>query len=141
MTLAHIGERIAELREAKLLKQSELAERAGISPSTLSQIESGRVPKPHIGTLRKIARALEAAPQDLTTPFFSGSPSAGSVAEQPASIKRSYDDAMSAMKRLRDDVEASGNTSLARRVDEAMEQIGRARTGEDDAVQHATEAS
>jgi transcriptional regulator with XRE-family HTH domain len=74
MTLAHIGERIAELREAKLLKQTELAERAGISPSTLSQIESGRVPKPHIGTLRKIARALEVAPQDLTTPFLVGAP-------------------------------------------------------------------
>jgi transcriptional regulator with XRE-family HTH domain len=68
VALVHIGERIVELREAQLLRQSELAKRAGISPSTLSQIESGRVSHPHIGTLRKVARALDIEPAELMAP-------------------------------------------------------------------------
>jgi transcriptional regulator with XRE-family HTH domain len=70
-----LGEQIATLREEKTLTQVELAEKANISPSTLSQIESGRVPRPHVGTVRKIARALgvepaelrKASPEELTT--------------------------------------------------------------------------
>ncbi len=60
-----LGERIATLREEQALTQADLAERARISPSTLSQIESGKVPRPHVGTIRKIARALGVEPQDL----------------------------------------------------------------------------
>jgi transcriptional regulator with XRE-family HTH domain len=65
MARVELGERIASLREERALTQAELAERARISPSTLSQIESGRVPRPHVGTIRKIARALNVDPQDL----------------------------------------------------------------------------
>ena len=60
-----LGERIATLREERALTQAELAEKAGISPSTLSLIESGKVPRPHVGTVRKIARALGVEPKDL----------------------------------------------------------------------------
>jgi transcriptional regulator with XRE-family HTH domain len=60
-----LGERIATLREEQALTQIELAEAARISPSTLSQIESGRVPRPHVGTVRKIARALGIEPAEL----------------------------------------------------------------------------
>jgi transcriptional regulator with XRE-family HTH domain len=60
-----LGERIAVLREEQALTQAELAEAARISPSTLSQIESGRVPRPHVGTVRKIARALGVEPAEL----------------------------------------------------------------------------
>jgi transcriptional regulator with XRE-family HTH domain len=60
-----LGEQIATLREEKTLTQVELAEKAKISPSTLSQIESGRVPRPHVGTVRKIARALGVEPAEL----------------------------------------------------------------------------
>jgi len=60
-----LGERIAVLREEQALTQAELAEEARISPSTLSQIESGRVPRPHVGTVRKIARALGVEPAEL----------------------------------------------------------------------------
>ncbi len=77
MTISNVGERIAELREAQVKKQRELAEEAGISPSTLSQIESGRVPNPHISTIRKIARALAVEPQELTSPKGSSRPSPG----------------------------------------------------------------
>jgi len=60
-----LGERIAVLREEQALTQADLAEVARISPSTLSQIESGRVPRPHVGTVRKIARALGVEPAEL----------------------------------------------------------------------------
>jgi transcriptional regulator with XRE-family HTH domain len=60
-----LGEQIATLREEKALTQVELAEKAKISPSTLSQIESGKVPRPHVGTVRKIARALGVEPVEL----------------------------------------------------------------------------
>ena len=62
---ADIGERIAELREASALTQVELAERARISPSTLSLIESGKVERPHVSTIRKLAKALGVEPQEL----------------------------------------------------------------------------
>ena len=62
---ADIGERIAELREERALTQVELAERARISPSTLSLIESGKVARPHVSTIRKLAKALGVEPQEL----------------------------------------------------------------------------
>jgi transcriptional regulator with XRE-family HTH domain len=65
MARVELGERIATLREEQALTQAELAERARISPSTLSLIESGKVPHPQVGTIRKIARALGVEPQDL----------------------------------------------------------------------------
>ncbi len=60
-----IGERIAELREERALTQVELAEKARISPSTLSLIESGKVERPHVSTIRKISRVLGVEPQEL----------------------------------------------------------------------------
>jgi transcriptional regulator with XRE-family HTH domain len=60
-----LGEQIATLREEQALTQVELAEAARISPSTLSQIESGKVPSPHVGTVRKLARALGVEPAEL----------------------------------------------------------------------------
>jgi len=60
-----LGERIATLREERALTQVELAKAARISASTLSQIESGKVPRPHVGTIRKIARALGIEPAAL----------------------------------------------------------------------------
>jgi transcriptional regulator with XRE-family HTH domain len=53
-----IGRNIAKLRQAKGLKQKQLAEKAGISVSYLSRIEEGSCPQPHIKTLSRIAFAL-----------------------------------------------------------------------------------
>jgi transcriptional regulator with XRE-family HTH domain len=72
-----LGERIATLREERALTQVELAEKAGISPSTLSLIESGKVPRPHVGTVRKIARALGIEPGDLRRAEGLAAPKAG----------------------------------------------------------------
>lgn len=53
-----IGELIVHLREKKKITQKELAKRAGLSSSGLSEIESGKK-MPRFATLEKIASALD----------------------------------------------------------------------------------
>jgi len=48
-----------------LLSQRELAERAGLSPTTILKLESGRVDAPHPRTIRKLADALKVNPAEL----------------------------------------------------------------------------
>ncbi len=48
------------LREQAGLTQEQEAKMAGVSPTTISGIESGRIARPHLKTLLKIARALGA---------------------------------------------------------------------------------
>jgi transcriptional regulator with XRE-family HTH domain len=52
-----LGERIKALRVERELQQRQLAEKAGLTPSMVSQIESGRL-TPSLNTLGKIAAAL-----------------------------------------------------------------------------------
>src|SRR5687767_14731127 len=55
--MASLGERIKALRVERELQQRQLAEKAGLTPSMVSQIESGRL-SPSLHTLGKIATAL-----------------------------------------------------------------------------------
>jgi len=52
-----LGARIKALRLERELQQRQLAEKADLAPSMVSQIESGRL-TPSLNTLRKIAEAL-----------------------------------------------------------------------------------
>jgi transcriptional regulator with XRE-family HTH domain len=52
-----LGGRVRELRTGRGLQQRQLAERAGLTPSLVSQLESGRL-TPSLRTLRQIAGAL-----------------------------------------------------------------------------------
>jgi transcriptional regulator with XRE-family HTH domain len=52
-----LGGRIKALRADRQLQQRQLAEKAGLTPSMLSQIESGRL-TPSLHTLGKVAGAL-----------------------------------------------------------------------------------
>jgi transcriptional regulator with XRE-family HTH domain len=52
-----LGARIKALRAERQLQQRQLAEKAGLTPSMLSQIESGRL-TPSLHTLGKLAAAL-----------------------------------------------------------------------------------
>lgn len=45
--------------------QGVLAREAGVSPTTVSGIESGRISNPHFGTIRKLARVLGVPPEEL----------------------------------------------------------------------------
>jgi HTH-type transcriptional regulator, competence development regulator len=58
-------DRLRKLRDMRLLSQRELAERAGLSPTTILKLESGRVDEPHPRTIRKLADALEVDPAEL----------------------------------------------------------------------------
>jgi transcriptional regulator with XRE-family HTH domain len=59
------GDRLRKVRDKRLLSQRELAERAGLSPTTILKLESGRVDEPHPRTIRKLAEALEVDPDEL----------------------------------------------------------------------------
>jgi transcriptional regulator with XRE-family HTH domain len=72
------------LREQAGLTQEQEAKMAGVSPTTISGIESGKITRPHLKTLLKIARALGAdvgelresgkveAPPSPTQPLLNG---------------------------------------------------------------------
>jgi transcriptional regulator with XRE-family HTH domain len=67
------GRNLAILRERRMWTQARLAEEAGQSPTTVSGIESGRISRPHFGTLRKLAAALGVEPQEpLSAPDVVG---------------------------------------------------------------------
>ena len=57
---------LRRLREDRLLTQAELAERAGMALSSLVRIENDQV-DPRFSSIRKLARALDADPKELTT--------------------------------------------------------------------------
>ncbi|HEV8439502.1 MAG TPA: XRE family transcriptional regulator [Methylomirabilota bacterium] len=55
--MTSLGQRIKAFRAERHLQQRQLAEKAGLTPSMLSQIESGRL-TPSLPTLGKVAGAL-----------------------------------------------------------------------------------
>ena len=61
------GRNLVVIRERRMWTQARLADEAGVSPTTVSGIESGRISRPHFGTLRKLARALEVEPEELVS--------------------------------------------------------------------------
>jgi transcriptional regulator with XRE-family HTH domain len=60
-----IGERVQNVRRLRMWTQVRLAKEAGVSPTTVSSIETGKIGRPHFGTLGKLARALDVAPEEL----------------------------------------------------------------------------
>ena len=65
MNAVKIGSRLKELRERNLLTQAELGTAAGVSRDQVSRIERDEV-DPRFSTIRKLARALEVDPSELT---------------------------------------------------------------------------
>ncbi len=59
-----IGRKLKEVRIGRLLTQEELAEKAGLSPSTIVNIERDQA-EPHFRTIRKLAEALDVDPISL----------------------------------------------------------------------------
>jgi transcriptional regulator with XRE-family HTH domain len=59
------GERLENIRRLRMWTQARLAQEAGVSPTTVSAIETGKIGRPHFGTLGKLARALRVAPEEL----------------------------------------------------------------------------
>ena len=59
------GKKLKEVRDRRLLSQRELAEKAGLSPTTILKLEDDRVKEPHPRTIRKLAEALGVDPAEL----------------------------------------------------------------------------
>jgi transcriptional regulator with XRE-family HTH domain len=64
MSQETLGERVKRLREAKRMKQSELADAIGVDPTVLSRILSGDR-EPQLEQVIAIARALDTSAADL----------------------------------------------------------------------------
>jgi transcriptional regulator with XRE-family HTH domain len=59
-----VGQTISKLRQNRGLSQEELADRAGIHRTYVSQLERG-IKSPTLAVLIKIARALDTKPSEL----------------------------------------------------------------------------
>lgn len=68
------GEYLRAARRAADLTQPELAERSGVGVRTISLLETGRSTNVRIGTLGKLARALNIDENHLTSAYFGGTP-------------------------------------------------------------------
>jgi len=77
-----VGERLRERRRARGLSLRALAERLGVSPSLISQIERGRA-RPSVSTLFAIATELDASIDELL--FSDDRPSALAATAGPES--------------------------------------------------------
>jgi transcriptional regulator with XRE-family HTH domain len=62
--VVYIGEKLREVRTKRLLTQDELAEKAGVSQSTIANIERNNA-EPQFRTIRKLAKALNVDPTNL----------------------------------------------------------------------------
>lgn len=82
MKLSH---RIRQLRYAKGWGPDDLASRANISRTALYQIESGKTGLPRAATLRRIARALGVAPENLLSSPETEAPAPAPPAAQATS--------------------------------------------------------
>jgi transcriptional regulator with XRE-family HTH domain len=60
----YIGDRLRDLRKRRLLTQEQLAERSGVGVATIIRVERNQV-EPQGSTIRKLAAALNVAPEEL----------------------------------------------------------------------------
>lgn len=94
--------------------QVRLAEEAGISPTTVSGIESGRISRPHFGTLRKLARALGVEPEELVS-----SPVAARESDRSdLSLEWAMSSGEDEFERVVEDASIEGLSSLLRELSE-----------------------
>jgi len=65
---------LRDVRQAKVLTQRELAERAGVAEKTVVDTERGKI-RPHPRTIRKLAAALGMDPEALAAELRAARPS------------------------------------------------------------------
>jgi transcriptional regulator with XRE-family HTH domain len=52
--MSDIGKRVQNVRLMRMWTQARLAREAGVSPTTVSAIETGKIGRPHVGTLKRL---------------------------------------------------------------------------------------
>jgi transcriptional regulator with XRE-family HTH domain len=117
--MADVGERLENIRRMRMLTQVELARAAGVSPTTVSAIETGKIGRPHFGTLNKLARALRVAPEELQ-----GSPAA-MEGPRPLSIGWARDSEEGEFERGLEGASLESLDSLSRELDAEQERLQR----------------
>ncbi|TCJ11861.1 XRE family transcriptional regulator [Rubrobacter taiwanensis] len=70
--MSEMGELLVRIRRSRMWTQGRLAREAGVSPTTVSGIETGRIARPRFETVRKLARALEVEPERLLAAGVAG---------------------------------------------------------------------
>ncbi len=63
--MSNISKTLRRLRETKGLSQEKLARLADVANNTIIKIEAGKNQNPTLGTLKKVAQALEVSVDDL----------------------------------------------------------------------------
>jgi transcriptional regulator with XRE-family HTH domain len=109
-----VGRRLVAIRERRMWTQGRLAEEAGVSPTTVSGIESGRISRPHFGTLRKLAGALGVESEELVA----GLGSDGESAASPLSLDWAMSSGEDEFERGLEGASVEGLSSLSRELDE-----------------------
>jgi transcriptional regulator with XRE-family HTH domain len=112
------GAKVALIRERRMWTQVRLAREAGISPTTVSGIESGRISRPHFGTLRKLARALGVEPEELLVPISSSPGSAGAMVSSDLSLDWAMSSGEDEFERALEGAPIEGLNTLSRELGE-----------------------
>jgi transcriptional regulator with XRE-family HTH domain len=116
------GRKLALIRERRMWTQVRLAEEAGVSPTTVSGIESGRISRPRFGTLRKLARALGVEPEELIS---AGASSREGDASSPLSLEWAMSSGEEEFERGLEDAPIEGLSSLSRELGEEQGRLRR----------------
>jgi transcriptional regulator with XRE-family HTH domain len=113
------GERLQNIRRLQMWTQARLAQEAGVSPTTVSGIETGKIGRPHYGTLGKLARALRVTPEELLgSRAFRGGPT-------PLSMGWARDSGESEFERGLEGASLASLDSLSRELDAEQERLQR----------------
>ena len=113
------GRNLLVIRERRMWTQARLADEAGVSPTTVSGIESGRISRPHFGTLRKLARALGVEPEELV------SPTGTDESEVPLSLEWAMSSGEEEFERGLEGASIEGLSSLFRELGEEQGRLRR----------------
>lgn len=117
-----VGELLRDIRRRKMWNQGELAGRAGVSPTTISGIESGRISRPHFGTIRKLARAMGVEPEML---LGGGGRAARTEGPAPLSLSWARAAGEEEFERGLDEATLDGLGALSRKLDEERGRLQR----------------
>ncbi len=121
MERSTVGRSLMIIRRSRMWTQVRLAEEVGVSPTTVSGIESGRIVRPHFGTLRKLAQALGVEPEELVPPQIlaqRGTPSTLSLEWAMSSGEEEFE-------RELDDASLENLYSLSRALEEEQGRLQR----------------
>src|SRR5215211_8432416 len=116
--MADVGERLEHIRRLRMWTQARLASEAGVSPTTVSAIETGKIGRPHFGTLDKLARALRVAPEELQR-------SRAAIEGPPLSMGWARDSEEGEFERGLEGASLESLDSLSRELDAEQERLQR----------------